>query len=136
MIVLLSEGAEALLDVWTDTVGYTYHLYCNELSPSDVINRTSFVEATFPGYKPQPAKGWTNAATVEGCTSSSADPILWSCAADTDPQDVWGYFVTMGLTGPLLFWEPRDTGPVRIAAKGDPVELFPRLTCRQDFSPC
>jgi hypothetical protein len=136
MISIPASGTAALLNVILDPNFYWYHLYTNEVFPGDVETSGDFTEADFPGYEAQQAKSWTDAATVAGCTYSVADPVLWTCSADTEPALMYGYFVTMGESGPLIWWEPRPTGPVRIASKGDQVEAFPRLTLAANPLPC
>lgn len=104
------------------------HLFINDITPSAATVTTDLVEATFTGYEPQNIQGWTPAILRSGKAITWSDPIRFTCAANGPLQTVYGYYVTLGYDGPLLWLERRAMGPIPIANIGDLVIVLPSLT--------
>lgn len=110
MIVVPNVGAvellELLLPVWTPWV----HLYTTDtpLELDTVIG--DFVEANYPGYAAQLATGWTEPEIANRRANTMADPLIFARTNGDPQQECWGYYVTRGITGPLL-WAERFADP-------------------------
>lgn len=123
------------LDALLDGLTPYYHLYIAEVTVDPGVTLADFAEADWPTYTPRRAVSWVPAIMSGGRAVATADPIMWQRGTGGSPRQVYGYFVTDGQTGPLCWWEPRDAGPLPMAASGDSVIVRPRLTLREDAEP-
>jgi hypothetical protein len=129
-------AATALLDDLLDQVETWVHLYTLAVALGPSTTLADLREAAWTGYFPQKATGWTPSLWNGSRADSSSDPLRWVLGVQLGPWTVVGYYVTDGQSGPLLWVEQRPQGPVELALPIDQVEVFPRLTMRQDdFSP-
>lgn len=128
MIVIPQAGAVPLLDHLLQQLQPWFHLYTNDLVPGDLTVLTDFTEATFPGYAAQRAVGWTDALVVSGIATSYADGLVFSRTMDGISISIYGYFVTSGKTGGLLWAEYRAGGPIVLTHTGDTCDVLPSLT--------
>lgn len=135
MIVIPSVGGVALLNLLTDAYTAWYHLYTNPLTPNAASVLTDFVEASFGGYAPLRSVGWTDALVVGDVPTAYADALVFACTVSGSPQSIYGYYVTQGKTGGLLWAQSRDAGPVVITNVGDSLDVLPTLSL-QTFVPC
>lgn len=134
-IVIPSIAATALLDDLFDEIEPWVHLYTLAVPLGPATTLADLREAAWSGYAPQPAAQWTPALWDGALAESSSDPLLWVLGVQLGPWTVVGYYVTDGQTGPLLWVEQRPQGPVELTLPTDQVEVFPRLTLRQDDVP-
>jgi len=132
MIVTPYIGAMALLDFLTDELGTWIHLYTNDLTPYAGTVLTDFVEASFPGYAPVQVKTWSVAMLQDGRAVTVSDPRTWTLPSAIPAVEVFGYFVTQGKSGALLWVERRTAGPIIMQNAGDQATVIPRLTLRGD----
>ena len=129
-------GATACLDALLDEgVTTWYHLYVNDVSLGRATTLGDLTEADWPDYAPQRVTTWTPATVPIDRAVSAADPLLWTRGDGGDPRQVYGYYVTDGQTGPLLWAETRPQGPLPMVAPTDAVLVTPRVTLRQDPEP-
>lgn len=136
MAITIPNVAEVnLLDRLLDKVETWYHLYVNSIVLGPATVKTDFVEGSWPGYAAKKVTTWTPAITVSGRAESSADQQQWIRTFDGSGQLVYGYYVTDGQTGPLLWCETRAAGPIRMQFSSDTVTVMPRVTLREDPNP-
>lgn len=117
-----------LLDNLLDQLGAVYHLYVVFVKPDQDTTLEDLVEASFEGYAPLAVPVWTPAVLVGGSAAAYGDPLLWTRSSSGSPQMVYGYYVTAGVTGPLLWAELRELGPITVQEAGDRVYFTPALT--------
>lgn len=135
MIVVPNVGAAALLDDMLAEVDTYYHLYTNDETLTSATVLADLTEATWPDYRAMRVTTWSPAIAVEGTAASQADPVLWVRGVGGLAVDVYGYYVTDGQTGPLLWIEARPAGPTPMRAATDTVLVTPQLTLRQSDCP-
>ncbi len=136
MIVVPQIAELYILNLLITSVQPWIHLYTNDACLNLTTTPVLFVEATFPGYSPQLAGGWTDAAVLRRCAQTRSDPLVWKCTAETSAQQIWGYWATDGKTGSLLWAERRISAPIIIQHLGDSLECRPQLTLRGQHDPC
>jgi hypothetical protein len=119
-----------LLDALLEALETWCHLYQNDIAPKDVVDRTSFAELDVTGYAPQAVSSWVLAVFRDGRAVSDADPVQFSRGSGMEARDVYGYFITQGRDGPLLWWQrvPGDPQPMRLPT--DKVTVYPQLALR------
>jgi hypothetical protein len=127
-LVVTSSGSLPLLDSLLDQLGAVYHLYVVDVTPTLTTTLADLKEADWPGYAPIAVPVWTPAVLVGGSAAAYGDPLLWERASIGDSETVYGYYVTAGTRGPLLWAERRELGPIVVAGPGDRVYLTPALT--------
>jgi hypothetical protein len=127
-LVVPYTGSLPLLDSLLFQLGAWYHLYVVDVVPDQDTTLADLVEASYPGYAAVQVTTWTPSVLVEGSAAAYADPILWTRSSSGSPQVVYGYYVTAGLGGPLLWAELRELGPITVQSAGDAVYLTPALT--------
>ncbi len=138
MIVVPDAAERTLLDDLLDGVTTYYHLFSNDLTPSATTILGDFVEPMWPAYAPRTVTSWTPALTIAGRAVATADQQLWTRGPIGPPGLVYGYFVTDGSLGPLLWCERRAAGPVSMQMPGNSVLILPRLTlaeCEEGSTP-
>jgi len=128
MLVVPYGGSVAVFNQFLSQFSVYYHLYINDLTPTLDSVLSDFVEASYPSYGPQIVQQWTDAVLVGGVAATYGDPLLWTVGSVVVPQTVYGYYVTGGPTGPLLWAELRELGPVPLDTVGARVYLTPALT--------
>lgn len=133
MIRIPESGRVRCLDAMLSDLDVWYHLYVVEVDTEDVESSGDLVEATFPGYAPVQVKTWSPAVMVDIHAASTADPVQWQRGSGGVDQDVYGYFTTDGVSGPLLWVERvcgRESIPMRLA--GQLCVVWPRITDRPE----
>lgn len=129
-LVIPAVSAPYLLDVLLDGLTPWCHLYVVPVTLTVGTVIGDLVEATWSGYQPQRALGWTTADWEDDRAVTTADPLLWTYGPQPGPAIVYGYYVTDGRTGALLWAESREQGPIALNIAIDQVEVWPRLTLR------
>lgn len=127
-IQFVYDGCRELCDQWTDQLYAQCHLFVNPAILSIDTVLADLTEATYPGYYQQNISGWSP-ATVQGSGATSwSDPIVFGCAGGMAPEYVYGYYVTRGSPGRLLWAELRPQGPIRMWLDSDLCVVLPSLT--------
>lgn len=127
MIVVPVVAGVYSLNRLLDAVTTYVHLYVNDYTPDDTTTLGSFTEASFDSYVVQLEKYWTNAISFYDVPTSWGEPLIWTAASTLAlPQTVYGYYVTDGVAGSLL-WCERAPTPAVLASAGAQVMLQPRI---------
>jgi len=132
MIVVPAVAENYLLDELLDRVTPYFHLFTSEMELGEKTVKEDFQEADWPDYKPAKVTTWSPALQVCGRAVSSADKTRWDRGEDGEPREVFGYYVTDGKDGPLLWCEQRSEGPIRMEFPSDFLVILPRITLRED----
>jgi len=135
-VVIIPNAAElVLLDRLLDKVTTWYHLYVTAtvLGAGTVIG--DFTEADWTDYAPKKVTTWSPAVTLSGRAVSNADQTMWIRGSGGPTRFVFGYYVTDGEDGPLLWCEERVAGSIRMQFSTDTVTVVPRITLREDPVP-
>lgn len=134
-IIVPDVAATYDLDELLDQLDTWYHLYTVPavLGPSTTL--ADLTEAAWPDYAPVRVNTWSPASIVEDRAVSLGDPVLWVRGSGGMPAQVYGYYVTDGRTGPLVWCEARAQGATPMIAAHDQVLVLPELSFRQDPVP-
>lgn len=132
MISIPDEAERYDLDTYLGSVEPWYHLFVNDLVPVGATILDDFVEATWPDYAPRKVTSWVPSVTVDGRAVATADPTTWTRGSGGPGASVYGYYVTDGSSGPLIWCERRAAGPIDMTMPTDSVQVLPRLTLRED----
>jgi hypothetical protein len=135
VIVVPNVAADVLLDDLIEAIDTYYHLYVNAATLGPDTTLTDLTEAAWPDYRSMRVTTWSPAIALEGTAASQADPVVWVRGVGGLAVDVYGYYVTDGATGPLLWVEARPSGPTPMRAATDTVIVTPQLTLRQNDCP-
>lgn len=109
-------------------VGAQVSLYVNNFSPTYLAELTDYVEASFPGYTPQGASGWSAPTNVGMAARTTASDITWTASATVTPSvEVYGYFV-VNSDGDYIYGERFGNGPFTMTNTGDSITLTPRFS--------
>jgi microcystin-dependent protein len=128
-----------LIRVTDDFIGSVMpwvHLYVTEVTDTPLVDLVDFTECSAPGYSSQKTTGWTSPVIVDGAAVTQADPLVFSRGTGPPSQDVWGYYVTDGKLGPLLWWEPVGSVPMAFRTMGDIISVVARWSEFQRGTPC
>jgi len=132
VIVIPDASAISLLGDLLGNVTTVYHLYVNPVELGQSTTLAAFTEPNWPAYKPVTVTTWAPALTVSGRAVAQADPVVWVRGVGGTALQVFGYYVTDTLNGPMLWAEARPQGPLPMQAPTDQVLLLPQLTLRAD----
>lgn len=138
MIVAPDSGAVYLLLQLLDAVETWAHLYVADHWPTRATTLSDLQEASWSGYVPVKVGPWAPPLIVDAQAQSTADPVEWVRGATGDAEQVYGYYLTAGVSGPLLWAEHvcgRESVPME--SDGDVCVVWPlvRLTY-QPGEPC
>lgn len=134
-VVIPDVAATYQLDELLDGLDTWYHLYAVPAVLGASTTLADLTESAWPGYAPIRVTTWSPALLIDGRAWSSADPALWTRGIGGVGGQVYGYYVTDGQTGSLIWCEARPGGPTPMLTSGDQVLVLPRLTLRQDPAP-
>jgi hypothetical protein len=133
MLIVGLEGQIWLLNRLVDGLVLKYRLYTADIPLDQNTVASDFTEPEWAGYAFQQNGEWTPALTINGIAVSWADPILWTRGAVGGPEDVFGFYVTVGRPDMLVYAERRDAGPIPMVNAGDQVQVLPQITLRSFF---
>jgi hypothetical protein len=118
-MLAVPESAQCyLLDRLIDGLDPWYHLFTADVWPDSTTTLAQLPEPQWEGYQPQRVNVWTSAIIRNGRAETTADPVEWVRGATGSPETVFGYFVTDGQGGPLL-WAEHVCGRDGIAMESD-----------------
>jgi hypothetical protein len=130
-IVLLSQGAEALLDgSWSTATPSTCRLIANDsysgLSAAQLqaLDETDFSEPSFVGYSSMPLVSWT----IAGPSPSSAthsELTFTATAAPTTIQTIHGWWLERDSDALAIAFEVFSNGPFIFSRSGDSLTFSP-----------
>lgn len=103
-------------------------LYQSNTTPAEGDTAATYTESNFTGYANVTLTGasWT-VGTVAGTSNATYAQQTYTSSAAQTTQNVYGYFVTAGPTGTLLWAERFTDGPYPITNNGDAVKVTPYI---------
>jgi hypothetical protein len=104
-----------------------YHLFCNNVTPSETDTVGTYTEAAGGGYASKTLTGssWTVTSATPSLASYAQQTWTFTGALTTNPT-VYGYFVTR-VTAADLLWSEAFTA-FTPANNGDQILLTPQIT--------
>lgn len=112
----------------TSPVNLVLKLYKNDVTPAEGDTATTYQEATFTGYANTTLTGssWV-IANAGGISNATYTQQTFTSSAAQATQQIYGYFVTSGPVGTLLWAERFTDGPYPITNLGDAVKVTPYI---------
>jgi hypothetical protein len=117
---------EAFLDLLL-SVGYTLHLYSNNVAHNESLVASAFTEATFGGYASVALTGGAWVTTPGDPTSGAYAQQSFTSSADQTPETLYGYYVTLTADGTLRWYEAFGS-PVTVQYNLDRIDVIPQFT--------
>lgn len=131
-LVVPDVGKMQLLDDLLEAEETWLHLYQNNYTPVDGSVLGSFTEADFSGYEAVLIDSWTASSIVSGRARSVADPEVFTQDGGSTGNDIYGYYITKGETGALLWAERGSGAPYDMNSAGRQLSVALQLTLRTD----
>jgi hypothetical protein len=128
MIVLPIPSSIYLLYRLVVEIDTYYHLYITDTTLGIHTTLGDLTEAAWPAYQPVRAHSWSPPLLAAGVVTTWSDPILWTRGTTGPASNVYGYYVTDGRAGPLLWVERAVAAPIRMSLPADTVMVLPQLT--------
>lgn len=128
MIVLYSIGACRLLDDMLDNVETWFHLFVDDVNPTADLAIGGFTEPGWEGYAALKMAQWTPAIWAKTRAITWGEQLRWISPGTVPVQKVYGYYVTDGQFGPLLWSERDPTGPIDAGSPGTPINIYPEFS--------
>lgn len=128
MIVLPVGAAQYCLDRLIDSVSPFYHLFVNDIQLGPNTTAADFIEASFAGYVPLGTGLWANAYLRQGIVTTLADALTWTCTRLGPLETLYGYWVTDGIDGAMLWCELASPPLIVVHQAGDQVQLTPLIS--------
>lgn len=128
MIVVPMTGLAYLAEELLGTLSPTYHLYVTPatLTPATIL--ADLTEASWPGYAAVAVTKWSPPEQAAPPAISRGDPVTWTRGNGGQPAEVYGYYVTDGPAGPLLWAEASPTGALPMIQATDTVTIVPEFS--------
>jgi hypothetical protein len=131
-VLVPNEGLLDDLDVLSGTQTVYVHLISATYVLSATMTSASVTEASYPGYTPQAASGWTPATMVGSQAKTSSDPLLFTRSSGAGGDSIYGYWLSDGPTGPMVGASTPLTVPFDMTVAGKEVIVIPR----RSLGPC
>lgn len=116
-----------LLDAIVAGLAPWVHLYVNNPTVTWCLIKADLHEATSGGYAPKLAINFAPAVLVGAVARAVADPLVWTRTDGMPAEQVYGYFITQGEDGDLLWCSLPRTDPFPWGLAGDQITLVPTL---------
>lgn len=104
------------------------HLYRTDTPLSYDTVLADFVEVSIDSYAPVRLQTWTDPEIESRRAVTTRDPVEWVWSSGDAQQEVWGYYVTDGRDGPLLWCGRGEAPPYLVGADRQPVRIVPRYS--------
>lgn len=127
MIIVPDVGLLELVPDLVRSITAVVHLYVEPVLWSASTTLADLSELTGGGYSPQRERTWSPAEIRGKMAVTTGDPLRWQRAGSGGPFLVYGYYVTDGESGPLLWGEERQAGAIPWERDGDTVIVVPRF---------
>lgn len=127
-VVFSAWGQRDIANRYTDGLSLYCHLARQPITPTVDSQVSDFLEVNAVWYQPKQVRNWTVAVTVSGVAVVYADPLLWQVGAVVQPLNVYGYWMTYGLSTTLEYAEAVVGPPIPMRAQGAQCAVFPRLS--------
>lgn len=110
-----------------DMLGWTLHLFVNDVTPTDVFTNANVTEATFAGSAAQNLNAWGVAyENGDGIAEIDEDVHVFTATGAGLPQTIYGYFIR-DIDGLYIAGE-RAATPFVMNAAGLSYIVVPRVT--------
>lgn len=104
-------------------------LYQNAVTPGEANTVADYTEANFTGYANIALTGasWT-VSSASGYSNATYAIQTYTSSAAQSTQQIYGYYVTSGPGGQLLWAEKFTDGPYPITNNGDAIKVTPFIS--------
>lgn len=120
-LLLLVSGLDYQSSAWV-------HLYRTDTPLTRNTTLADLVELDTPGYLRQRAVSWSP-PTIRGDQAvTEADPLRWTRGAGPPARQIYGYYVTFGSSGPLLWAERGIEAPYTWDTLGQRILVIARFS--------
>jgi hypothetical protein len=126
VLVLPDVALTYIVDEFIGSIAPYVHLYMTDTPLTRRTTLADFVELDTPSYAAQRAVAWSPSTIRGSLAVTEADPIRWTRGAGGTPRDVYGYYVTDGVSGSLLWCERASTAPIPMRVLGDRLLVIAR----------
>lgn len=127
-LVFADWGQRDVLNRYTDGLILYCHLARQPIVPTVDSKVSDFLEVSAAWYQPQKVTNWTVAIRLADLAVTYADPLSWEVGAVVQPLNVYGYWMTLGMSTHLEWAEAVEGPPIPMRTQGAQLVLFPRLT--------
>lgn len=108
------------------------HLYVEDVPLDRDIVLDDLVESEAPGYAAQLAIGWDTPVIRARRAYTEAEPLLFSRSDGSPSEQAFGYYVTQGMSGPLLWVERFEPAPFPWSDSTDQIYVTVTFTDRSE----
>lgn len=128
MLCFPAASRTSALDIFTSGLNAWIHLYRTDTPISADTVLGDFLELDVTGYAPLPVRWWTPAVLQGVYAKTWGENRYFQRGAGGFVREVWGYYITQGETGQLLWAERGPDPPYPMAVAGDNLFVWPALT--------
>lgn len=107
------------------------HLAQAAFTPADTDEAGDYTEADFDGYAQETLDGGAWLITAGAPSEAIYPPVIWTRASSGEAQTIYGYYLTNGDTGELI-WAEEFPLPQTITESGQEITVVPRITAADD----
>ena len=125
---IVDDGLEDMLKASVNhTAGEALVLRLHQNNPTITAASVAgdFTEATFTGYAAVTLTGGSWVVSGTDPTTCNYPQVTFTCGADSQDQDIYGYYITRTTSGRLYAAENFTGGAVNVDANGDLVKITP-----------
>jgi hypothetical protein len=127
-----NEGLMDDLDALSASQTIVVHLIKAPYVLVATMTAADVVEATYPGYTPQAASGWTPATIVGAAARTSADPLSFVRSSGAGGDSIYGYWMSDSIGGPIVGISDPQSPPLDMTVAGRQIIVIPR----RSLGPC
>jgi hypothetical protein len=131
-VLVPNEGLMDDLDTLSQAQTVVVHLVAAPYDLVATMTAGDLTEASYPGYSPQAASGWTPATMVGALAKTSADPLSFVRSSGSGGDSIYGYWMSDGSSGPIVGVSDPLSPPFDLTTAGQEVIVIPR----RSLGPC
>lgn len=104
-------------------------LYKNDKTPAEGDDASLYAEATFTGYANTTLTGtsWVVGSNTSGYSNAQYAIQTFTSSAAQTSNNIYGYYLTSGPGGQLVWAERFSDGPYPISNNGDAIKVTPYI---------
>jgi hypothetical protein len=121
-----NEGLRDNLDALNSAQTVVVHLISSPYTLSPTMTVADLTEASYPGYFPQAASGWSPATMSGPRAVSAADPLSFVRSSGSGGDVIYGYWMSDSISGPILGVSDPLSVPLELLTPGQQIIVIPR----------
>lgn len=104
-------------------------LYKTDVTPAEGDTAATYIEATFTGYANIALTGasWVVGSNTSGYSNAQYALQTFTSSAAQTSNNIYGYYITSGPGGQLIWAERFTDGPYPISNNGDAIKVTPYI---------